>query len=243
MFQIRDMMRRRTVKKGAGSISMIGGADGPTSVFVAGKVKSKKNADKKSQEQERRIQEIIGTIVPGKRSMEEVCEYLISDLGAEESEIDRGRRECMKFNILCRYFPEILPSMPEIKGRHTQARADKWAEECRIRHEEIQNYPEESLDLDMHLFELPLVVKGERIGCFYVELERNTGYLSCSWNYDIGDRKMDQRDIKEAGDRLMAGIMRFRGLAQEDIDNGTQEFWCYISMEQYLSGRFAQEEI
>ena len=76
-----------------------------------------------------------------------------------------------------------------------------------------------------------------------MELERNTGYLSCSWNYDIGDRKMDQRDIKEAGDRLMAGIMRFRGLAQEDIDNRTQEFWCYISMEQYLSGRFAQEEI
>ncbi|WP_343250499.1 hypothetical protein [Diplocloster hominis] len=234
MLRISDRLRRRAVKKGAGSISIIGGADGPTSVFVAGTVKSKKKADKKNQEQERRVQEIIEQIVPGKRNMEEVCEYLITELGAQESELTRGRRECMKFNILCRYFPEILPPMPEIKGRHTQARAKQWAEECRIRHEKIQDYPEESLDLDMHLFELPLVVKGERIGCFYVELERNTGYLSCSWNYDIGDRKTEQRDIKEAGDRLMTGIMRFRGLAQEDIDNRTQDFWSYISMEQYV---------
>ena len=238
MFRMRKIVKKRAGKKGARSISVIGGADGPTSVFVAGKVKSRKNGDKKEQERERMLQEIIDRIVPGKRSMEEVCAYLMSELGAEERELEDRRRECMKYNILCRYFLERLPPAPEIEGKHTRARVEKWADECRSRVERIQASAENlDLDMDLRLFELPLVVKGEKIGCFHVEMEMYTGYLSCDWNYDIGDRNVDQRDIREAGERLMAGIMRYRGLASEDIENRTPEFWNYITMEQYLGQR------
>lgn len=80
------------IEKAAGSVSIIGGSDGPTSVFIAGN--RKKTLKQKWQGWcfRKRKERIARTIKPGTHTMDEVVSYIKEKYGLEELPKDSGEK-------------------------------------------------------------------------------------------------------------------------------------------------------
>ena len=95
------------------SVSIIGGADGPTSIFIAGKSDKRplkvriKNAIYKCKR--KRVEK---RIVAGSHTLNEVVEYAKNRYGLVEMNTDkrqyREQRDCLKASLVIQHKPELL---------------------------------------------------------------------------------------------------------------------------------------
>ena len=106
--------------KSAGSVSIIGGADGPTSIFIAGKGGTVKLT--------RRIQNyfckikrnrIKKRITANPHTLEEVVELLKREYGAvevsQQSFNYQEQRKCLKASLIMRHRPDLLEGLMDLE--------------------------------------------------------------------------------------------------------------------------------
>ena len=101
------------------SVSIIGGADGPTSIFIAGKSDKRplkvriKNAIYKCKR--KRVEK---RIVAGSHTLNEVVEYAKNRYGLVEMNTDkrqyREQRDCLKASLVIQHKPELMGEMADI---------------------------------------------------------------------------------------------------------------------------------
>ena len=102
-----------------GAVSIIGGADGPTSVFIAGKYQkqSLKLRIKQAIYRHKR-KEVEKTIVADPHSLVETVQYAKKKYKfTEAAPTDREyleQRECLKESLILQYKPEVLGEMQDI---------------------------------------------------------------------------------------------------------------------------------
>ena len=211
-------------KKRAASVSIIGGASGPTSIFIAGK-KASKLGSKELQEkslQNKFADDFAKFIKPGKKSMKELEFYLLAHFHAKEIPLDEGRRKMIKSNVILNFFPDILETDTFHPGPTPKAKdLIKFEETSRKRFDESQNYPEEKLNLDMHAFQFDFYLDGQVIGEYNVDLEYNTEYITVEYQLN---RPMDDDAVRAAYNEITYDIFRFIGVSREDIHNRTNKF-------------------
>jgi len=200
------------------AVSVIGGADGPTSVFLCGssrKISLKQRLQKYSFNIRKRW--IEKHVKAGAHSESEVESYIQDFYGF--TEIARGRGEYqeeyrqMRAAFIQQYAPQLMgeyASYPQLEGRDAGS-IQKFMEELKLRQKAAENVPRELFDIDLHIFE-----KNEADIRMRLTIEWKYQYIggSCSGS------KFKMKKYK----KIYRNVYRYYGVSQEDIDKKTKRY-------------------
>jgi hypothetical protein len=216
-------------EKAAGSVSIIGGADGPTSVFVLKGGKHHTTIKQKIYKLRFRIRKAWEErrIKANPHSMEEVENYLKDFCGFTEVKQHSGKYQTeyreMRASFLLQYAPELLgalASYPKLEGEDAES-VQKFMEQIELRQKAAENVPRDSFDIDLHILE-----KNDADTQMQFSVERNYGYIG-------GGASGSKKKMKKYK-KLYRYIYRYYGVSQEDIDQKTARYETVIKT---LAGR------
>lgn len=188
-------------RKSSGAIGIIGGADGPTAVFISDKSKSHNNTDQKD------FLEFAATkIIANDRPFNEIEEHLILKYKAVPCTLSERELQVLKANVIMNRFREVLDLPAPLPESPTKKQLLEYAQNDTT-FEQARNYPAEKLGLVMKAYMIPNNKQKDAI----VKLEMTTQYMSIS------------NASKEDADELFL----WQGVSQDDIDNKTPRFVAY----------------
>ena len=222
--------------KEASAIGIIGGADGPTAVFMA-----KPEPDGQWQKALERCKAVA---IPRKTRVtgEQLVQHLKEEYGAYEVPVQGGKRLALKMTVLMHYHSEAVakpPIPPEDAGIDAWR---EWAEQSHMDMAAARDIPDERYGLEYVFLAVPRNAKTER---FYTEAERELSQPKTSlWQRLFGRKTPPVRAKKMVfGIELSTGhcqlddgcksltdeISLWRGVTQEDIERETPEFLAYTA--------------
>lgn len=205
-------------RKNACSVSIIGGADGPTSVFVAGRTGKRplKERIRRYRYQCRR-KRVAARIKPGTHTPEEVVSYIKDTYGAVEISRQQTRykeqKSALRESLIYEKKPELLGDMKDIP------RPDVYNEETikelhrriQLRSEWIANIPEEQMPMDFHVYEI-------RTKDGSLELA-----VDFMWDALFGSYSGSKKEMKKLN-RIFRDIHLYYGFTEEDRRNNTKRY-------------------
>lgn len=214
------------MSKSINSVSIIGGADGPTSIFLVGSKYKDKNVirqmhrqiqNKKNQIKRKRAEK---SIVPRSHTLDETIQYMIKNYGMIEADSSYpSYEECrrgMRFSLAQAENAELLGEQPQSLELHEfqnqeairrwHKALDKWEEQAQ---KIVDMLPPEVVSMDYHMFVLN---KGEE-GTLEIEIERERQLIQMQYS---GDCKLMNAIIKD--------IHLYYGVSQQDIEEKTERY-------------------
>ena len=205
------------------SVAIIGGADGPTSVFVAGRTKGiplKHRIKNKIYRWKSKC--AARKITAGERSLEEVIAYAVKIYGAVE--IDIGQRKyavqknCLKESLISRYKPELLGELAEpIKPEELNADAVKrLQEQYEARRALVEEIPDEKMPMDFHIYEISV---GE--GRLEMEIDHRWKVFGISYSGSKKSMKKMRKIAKE--------LYLYYGVSKEDIRQKSERYHLLLA--------------
>lgn len=209
----------RNVK--AAAISIIGGADGPTSIFIAGKTKDEKKKLVMGKKRER----LKKTIPSDPHTLGEVETYLVKTYGAkrvDEKNEDAVRgKECMRSNLVLTHRQDLLSTSEPapIDEKASKKEQMEYIEQLQKRFEEAEKISEEEFAIDFRLYRIwpELGGKQERNSYLDVQIEKNYEVLQISMQYQ-GEKE------KEKFQKIIKDIYQYYGVSEEDKKKESQRF-------------------
>ena len=205
--------------KGADSVSIIGGADGPTSIFIAGKggkvklttciqnyfCKLKRNRIKKR-------------ITANPHTLDEVVELLKREYGAlevsQQSHNYLEQRKCLKASLIMRHRPDLLGELMDLKppeGEDVKALKAFW-EQIQEREMVAAEIADDIFPVDFHIYE----IKCPENCMIQIGVET-------VWQVIDGSFSGDKKTMKEMK-KLFREIYLYYGVTSEDIKNETERY-------------------
>lgn len=218
------MIRRIIKKKGVAAVSIIGGADGPTSVFIAGKAKKKSLKEKIRQRHAlRKRAKAASAIKAEPHSFDELALYLQKKYHASElpkqSVSYQEQYKCVKESLILRHQPELLGDLAKIsdlKGRD-RASIEEVFRQVRLRSEAAQAVSDEQFPIDFHLYR----IRTNR-GMIEFAAESRWGLISCSYS----GSKEEMKRLKA----IYRDVYLYYGVTEEDIRNQTERYQELVSV-------------
>ncbi|MCM1173743.1 MAG: hypothetical protein NC341_01695 [Blautia sp.] len=212
------------MSKGPRSCQIIRGADGPTSVFIAGR--KEKNPFRRlermwyDRKYRRKKEKAERSIVPGSHTIQEVLQYAGEKYGMIEADVScRGyerRKRDRRRSLIYRKRPDLLTeekiSPPEDFRDEKAVRAweKQVQEQMALREKEADAIPHEVFPTDYHLF---IADRGKQ-GTLEMEVDMLYGDIAVScFN--------GSRDIMKP---IVKDIYRYYGVSREDIANQTERY-------------------
>lgn len=199
----------RKKKNEAAAIGIIGGADGPTEVFIAGNNVTN-NSDRRTF-----LKYAKTKIKANYRSLCELEKYLIENYNAVPYQLSERQLEILKANVIMNRFREVLV-LPEPLGENPSKKQLLEYAENDTSFEQARSYPAKKLGLIMKAYKLPLAVGGRDEAL--VELEMTSDYMR----------------ITDAPKELADELFIFQGVSEEDIANETPRFSAYAYTLRYM---------
>ncbi len=207
-------------KKVASAVSIIGGADGPTSVFLVGGKGAKRTLKQRIQRKLFRLRKwcIARCLKANPHTMEQVIEYAKSKWGYGDADknTEEYKREYkeMRVSLILQYKPELLGKLkefPQLERRDADS-VKRFLEEMEQRQQAAQ-------EVSVELFDIDLCVLEKKKGNFQAKLifEKKYGYIGASAS---GRAK---REMKKHN-REFRDVYRYYGVSQADIDNRTKRY-------------------
>lgn len=189
-------------KNKASAIGIIGGADGPTCVFVAGK-------DMLDNSRRKEFLNYAKTKIKANyRSIWELEDYLIKEYNGVPYQLSERKLEMLKANVIINKFSEVL-DLPKPLGENPTKKELLNYVKNDTSFEQARSYPAENLGLIMKAYKLPLASddRNEPI----VELEMTSEYMR----------------ISDAPKEIADALSIWQGVSEEDIKNETPRFFAY----------------
>ena len=198
------------------SVSVIGGADGPTSIFVAGP--GEKRALKarirdsiyryKRKRAEKRI-------VAAPHSLAETVQYAKDKYGLTEA---AEQMRCLKENLVLRQKPELLGSLGELSEPDLtdETAVQAFLDLLEARSRKIAQLPDDAVPMDFHLYKIKMGDGLLQMGIDYIWQD-----LSLSYS---GNRAAMRKFKKTAED-----LYRFYGVSAADIQNHSARYTALVS--------------
>ena len=213
------------LEKSAGSIAIIGGSDGPTSVFVA-KGQEKKTFKQKIQKflYEERKKRVIRRIKPGTHTMQEVVKLLkerygFSEVSKEEWEYIENYKN-MRVSSIFQFAPELLGEyavLPELKSQDEEGLREFQAQ-WELRQQKATEIPKDVFDIELHLLE-----KQDGRVRMHFETEARFGHIGGGFS-GCGNAK------RRRYERLLRKIYTYYGVTEEDIAGNTKRYQMLVRM-------------
>ncbi len=210
------------IEKSSGAIGIIGGSDGPTSVFIAGKGKKTLKQKWKRWCFQRRKERMARKIKSGIHTMDEVVTYIKEKYGFEEvpKECEKFQRqyEEMRTSYITQWEPHLLgeyANPPVLKSHDKEGLEAFWAE-LELRQQKAKEIPVEEFDIDLHILQ-----KRENRTTLHIHLESRFGHISGGFS---GPGKWGKRSGKRKFDRVYKDIYLYYGVSEEDIAGKTKRY-------------------
>lgn len=228
-------------KKDASVIEIIGEADGPTSVFIAGKVSSdgkNHSSEKKSRLPfrqrikknwnnywyKKRRAKVEKKIVANTHTLDEVIQYMQEKYGAQEISTDYHRykeeRKNLKQSLILKYNPELLKDLPKLEPPK-----DVDAESILAYLQKVDEYtemanqiPDELFPLDFHMYEMHF----EGIGDMHFTVEKK-------WNVFSGGYSGKTKHMKKLA-KINRDIYCYYGVTEKDIELKSERYSMLVTM-------------
>ena len=222
----------------ASSIGIIGGADGPTTIFV-------ETSHAEVQWWRKTLEQCKSTVRPRETRVtgDELVQHLMDVYGAYEVPVSQGKRLALKMSVLLNHHSGALaqpPMPPQDADRETW---QAWAKQAHVSMEAVRAIPDEQYGLRYMFLAIPRTEKTER---FYAEAEREQASPRRSFWQRLLRRKPEPVRVNKMvfGIELSTGywqlddgcgslvneVIRWRGVTRADIDNETPEFMAYAMM-------------
>lgn len=206
--------------KDAKAVTIIGGADGPTSVFLAGQIKGKKKPLKQRVRQsihQYRRWRAAKKIYADPHTLQEVLAYARQTYPV--SEIPNTQRRyteqytSMKEALIIRHKPELLGDLAQIARPDTfdEKAAQKLFHQMQLRSKRAASIPDDKIPMDFHIY----------------EIKTKNGHLEISidflWDY-LGISCSGNRHSYKKLKKLSRALYLYYGVSEEDIKHKTERY-------------------
>ena len=206
-------------------ITRIGGADGPTAVFIAGRNNGKISLKHRIQRfiNKSRRAYIGKNIKADAHTLNQVCEYIVSVLGYKEmdSNLPEYQEEYneLRASYILQYKPELLGELANIPDltEHTEESIKEYLNLMKSRQEMAKSIPVELFDIDFHKF---IKEDGDNEAHFIIEKTRD--YIGGGASGNNNSVRKHNREFKQ--------VYKYYGVSQGDIDNKTERFEEVVRM-------------
>lgn len=216
-------------KNGASSVGIIGGADGPTSVFIAGKKRKLplKQRIKQSWDNywyKKRRAKVEKKIVANPHNLEEVIQYMQEKYNAQEIATDSKRyireRKNLKESLILKYNPELLKDLPKLEPPKdmNEESIKAYLDEVNKYTEQASQVPEEIFPMDFHIYEIHF----EGIGDMHFTVEKK-------WNVLSGGYSGKTKNMKKLA-KIDKDIYEYYGVTEEDIKRKSERYSLLVTV-------------
>lgn len=199
------------------AVTVIGGADGPTSVFLVGKRKGfsgiwRRLADFRRERMRKRA---MAGIKADPHTIEELVAYITAKYGAirlsEKSRRYQIARKSARTGLIQRFAPELAGEPPalEMPDLKDEASVKEYLEKVKEQHKRTEAVPEEAFPIDFRMYHIRC---GEGSDLF-LEIEM---VHSCIGFQSSGDRKRIHEVEKD--------IFMYYGVSEADIADKTERY-------------------
>lgn len=210
-------------KKGVNTVSVISGADGPTSIFIAGKIdrQSVKTRIKNVIYRYRR-KKVEKTIATNPHSLYETVQYAKDKYGLTEvKSTDREyieQRRCLKESLIVQHKPEILNEMQEIAkpDYNDENFVREYIEKIKSRSEMIAAMPDNIIPMDFHIYRL-------KVGSGLFEMAIDYKWDMFELSYSGNKKQMKQLKM------MSKDLNIYYGVSQSDIKNRTKRYMSLVT--------------
>ena len=167
------------MKKGIKAVSIIGGADGPTSVFVI-KKNTKLTLKQKIEKLKNKMKRdyVERTLKAESHSMDEVMDYIVKVHGFVEIDNEKVRQEYkeMRASFIMQYKPELLGEYATIPKLKSESPEDIQAhlKQFKERQQKAMEIPVAEFDIDFHKFQISF---GDINDNMYITVEKRFAYI------------------------------------------------------------------
>lgn len=205
--------------KGAGSVSIIGGADGPTSIFIVGK-DGKVKLTTRIQNYFRIIKRnrIKKQITANPHTLEEVVEWLKREHGAvevsQQSHNYLEQKQSLKASLIMRHRPDLLGELINLEppeGEDVEA-LKAFCEKIQEREKMAAKIADDIFPIDFHIYEIK-----------WSENDRMQIGVETVWQVLDGSFSGDKKTMKQLR-KLYKKIYLYYGVTAEDIKNETERY-------------------
>lgn len=208
------------MKKSASAVSVIGGADGPTSVFLL-KKNTKPTLRQKIQRTKNKIKQFcVGkTLSCESHSLDEVMEYIVNRYGFIE--IDKDVEEVteeyqqMRASFIIQYAPELLEestAYPKLKSESPED-VEVYIRKSEERMQRAMEIPSAEFDIDFHKFKKSFDDINDNI---HIVIEKKYAYIGGGAG---GNKKVIKRFQK-----IYKDVYRYYGVTKEDKINKSERY-------------------
>ena len=147
--------------KGAGSVSIIGGADGPTSIFIAGKGgKVKLTTRIQNYFRKMKRSRMKKRVTANPHTLEEVVQWLKQEYGAvevsQQSHNYLEQRNSLKASLIMRHRPDLLGELRNLEppdGEDVEA-LKIFMEQIHERNRMAAEIADDIFPIDFHIYEI-----------------------------------------------------------------------------------------
>lgn len=208
------------MKKNAKAVSVIGGTDGPTSVFIA-KKPIKLTLRQKLEKLKYKIKRTYAkkTLKCESHSIDEVCEYLINRYGFFE--VDKDSDEIaeeykqMRAAFIIQYAPELLgeyAAFPKLKSEFPED-IELYIKQREQQMKRAMEIPQTMFDIDFHKFKKESVDRNNNMD---IVIEKKYAYIG-------GGAAGNKKYVKKYN-RIYKDIYRYYGVTEDDIKSKSQRY-------------------
>lgn len=205
------------------SVSIIGGADGPTSIFIAGRT------GKKSLKQ--RIRQYIykckrkrmeNKIYAGGHTLKEVLFYANARFDVTEVRVEEKKyieqRECLKESLILRHKPELLNGMKDIKkpAVWNENSVREFHHQLQIRSERIAEISDNQMPMDFHIYEIKI-----KNGWLEMEID----YIWNIFGVSYSGSKKAMKQLRKIAHELYI----YYGVTEDDIKLKSERYTSLLS--------------
>lgn len=206
-------------KKGVEATSFIGGADGPTSIFLIGR--DNKNITWKQRIQrarnKARRKRIMKSLKADAHTMDEVSGYVMNELGYRETDKSDSQYQeeygQMRSSFLIQYQPDLLGELsnaPKLES-HDEESLKKFLEQLEKRQKAAEDIATDLFDIDLHIY-----TKKEKKLESSIIIEKRYEYIG-------GSATGSKRAMKKFN-ALFRKIYLYYGVTQKDIDEHSKRY-------------------
>lgn len=206
------------MKKNASAVSLIGGADGPTSVCLL-KRNPKLTLRQRLQRFKYNMRKsfVEKTLKSDGHTMDEVMQYIVNVHGFTELGSEKIKEEYneMRASFLIQRAPELLGEYATLPKLKSESREDllEYMRQAQERTEKAKEIPATEFDIDFHKFQISFEDVNDNI---HFLIEKRFGY--------IGGGASGNKKIMKRFQRIYKDIYRYYGVTEEDIKNKTKRY-------------------
>lgn len=217
-------MKERLTSKSAKSVSIIGGADGPTSIFIAGQNKKWNLKDRvKRYFYQKKRAKVERSITAHPHTLEEVAQYCVDKYGAkQESQQSHAyieERSCLKESLIIRHRPELLGDLAQVDkpDRHDEEAMREFWSKVEERSRRARGISDTQMPMDFHIY----VIEVEQAGCVRISMDVLWEIFGCSYSGSKQGMKQLQRIAKE--------LYTYYGVTEADIQEQTERYRALVT--------------